>query len=182
MPRKILSTTRRIASNRKPVINRKSIKRPPNDNKLKVVLDTGILIAVLISQKKGHKDSANYRIIEEIKKDKFYVMLNSDLLAQYAKKLREKADENKLERKGILPILNLMREKAYLGRKFVDKPIKTKNWHDDLLFDGLNWEADYFVTKDMKLKKYLDKFYPEKFRYKKMVKSGKFLHKILKIN
>jgi len=176
MPR-LPAMERLPALKRKPLtMPRKVIPTPPNDNKPRVVLDTGIILSALIASKRKFINSAPYQIIEAFKIDMFHLMINADLLKEYERVLDHKAKEGIIDSLYIGPLIKIIRDKGYFDRMFVDKPVQTNSGADNLLFDSSGMlGANYLVTKDMgDLKKI-------KIGNLKVIGPGNFLHKVLKI-
>src|SRR3989344_8979921 len=133
MPR-LPATERLPALKRKSLtVPRKAIPTPPNDNKARVVLDTGIVLSALIASKRKFIDSAPYQIIEALKIDMFHLIINADLLKEYDRVLQHKAKEGIIDSLHIGPLIKMVTDKCYINRMFVDKPVQTNKGTDNLL-------------------------------------------------
>ncbi len=125
----------------------------PDDGKVRVVLDTNIIICALEGLKKSvslnNKEHACIEIINRWKLGQFNIGMNGYLYAEYQKTGSRLVMERHILSTHFGELIKLIGDKAISNfRVLVTKQHVSLNYNDDHLFDGLN--GDYLVSEDKK--------------------------------
>ena len=118
---------------------------------IKVTLDTNILIRGLIA-KKRNKESASYKILRQIESNKFRVMTNSRIIAEYREKLNSLASTGKINKSDADHYLKIILSKQIIGRVSINSIIDIQeDPSDNIYFQSDNClKADYLITENTK--------------------------------